>query len=249
MTSQPDRPRIGSPRVHYRRVDSTNERAKRLAASGAPHGTIVTADEQTAGRGRQGRPWVAPAGSALLTSAVTRHLDRHDFLLPLAAAVAVCEACEAAAPVACTIKWPNDVWVERRKVAGILVEGRPQEDWAVIGIGVNVTTATEELPAELRETATSLRRAGGGQELAVEPLLHALTAALTARLEDGADRILAAWRERDALRGETIVWEEGVGTAAGIDASGALLVDTVEGRMALEAGEVHLGTAAGGRLS
>lgn len=247
MTTQSERPSIGSPRVHYRRVDSTNERAKRLAASGAGHGTIVTADEQTAGRGRQGRGWVAPAGSALLTSAIMRGLDRRDLLLPLVAAVAVCEACEAVAPVACAIKWPNDVWVKRRKVAGILVEGRPQEGWAVVGIGVNVTTASEELPEDLRETATSLRRAGGGDELAVEPLLHALNAALTARLQDAPDRILAAWRERDALRGQSIAWEGGTGTAAGIDASGALLVDTVEGWVTLEAGEVHLGAAGGGR--
>src|SRR5688500_16749042 len=116
---------IGTPRVHLRLADSTNERARALAVAGAPHGTLVTADEQTAGRGRQGRVWTAPPRSAVLMSLVLRDLRE---ALPLAAAVAVCEAL----PVPAAIKWPNDIWIERRKVAGILVEGRPQEGWAVL---------------------------------------------------------------------------------------------------------------------
>ena len=142
---------IGSPRVHHRVTDSTNERAKELAAAGAPHGTLVTADEQTAGRGRQGREWTAPPRSAVLMSVVLRELDE---LLPLAAAIAVADAVQAGA----TIKWPNDVWIDGRKVAGILVEGRPQEGWAVLGVGLNVST--ERFPDELAESATSLRLAG-----------------------------------------------------------------------------------------
>ena len=130
---------IGSPRVHHRLTDSTNERAKQLAAAGAPHGTMVTADEQTAGRGRQGRVWTAPPRSAVLMSVVLRELDER---LPLTAAVAVCDAL----PVEAAIKWPNDVWIEGRKVAGILVEGRPQEGWAVLGVGVNVTTRDASPP-------------------------------------------------------------------------------------------------------
>ena len=124
---------IGSPRVHHRVTDSTNERAKELADVGAPHGTLVTADEQTVGRGRQGREWTAPPRSAVLMSVVLRELDE---LLPLAAAVAVADAL----PHGAAIKWPNDIWIDGRKVAGILIEGRPQEGWAVLGIGVNVTT-------------------------------------------------------------------------------------------------------------
>ena len=116
----------------------------------------MTADEQTAGRGRQGREWTAPPRSSVLMSVVLRELDERHELLPLAAAVAVCEAL----PVEAAIKWPNDVWVEGRKVAGILLEGRPQEGWAVLGIGLNVTT--DSFPAELADTATSLRLAGRG---------------------------------------------------------------------------------------
>src|SRR5436190_1125173 len=133
---------IGLPRVHHRVTDSTNERARELAAAGALHGTLVTADEQRVGRGRQGRAWTAPPGSSVLMSVVLRELHE---ALPLAAAVAVAEAL----PVPSEIKWPNDIWIERRKVAGILVEGRPQEGWAVLGIGLNV--GTEAFPPELAE--------------------------------------------------------------------------------------------------
>jgi BirA family biotin operon repressor/biotin-[acetyl-CoA-carboxylase] ligase len=222
---------LGRPRAHWRVTDSTNERARELAAAGAPHGTLVTADEQTAGRGRQGRSWSAPPGSAVLMSLVLRDL-RPD--LPLAAAVAVCEALPR---LEARIKWPNDVWVEGRKLAGILVEGRPQEGWAVLGIGLNV--ATEEFPDELREIATSLRIATG-EAPPVADVLEALLAGLSASLEAPPAGILAAWRERDALRGKPVRWAEGSGTAAGIDDSGALLVDTGDGRLSLDAGEVHL---------
>lgn len=226
---------LGRPRVHHRLTDSTNERAKALAAAGAPHGTVVTANEQSAGRGRQGRSWVAPAGTALLMSVVLRQLDESHAVLPLAAAVAVCEACEQAAGARCAIKWPNDVWIERRKVAGILVEGRPQEGWAVLGIGLNVSTVPEDFPPELRDLATSL-----GMDAPADVLLEPLLARLGAQLEAPQAAVVAAWRERDALRGEAVRWAEGEGTADGITDHGALIVDTARGRVELAAGEVHL---------
>lgn len=220
---------IGTPHVHHRVTDSTNERAKALAVAGAPHGTLVTADEQTAGRGRQGRVWTAPPGSALLMSVVLRDFD---VLLPLAAAVAICDAVEPR----CTIKWPNDVWIDGRKLSGILVEGRPQAGWAVLGIGLNVTT--EAFPEELAEIATSLRLAG--VQTTPEAVLGELLPELDDWLDAPATAILDAWREHDALRGQQIRWHEGEGTAAGIDDGGNLLVDTASGRQTLPAGEVHL---------
>jgi BirA family transcriptional regulator, biotin operon repressor / biotin---[acetyl-CoA-carboxylase] ligase len=231
---------IGLPRVHHRTTDSTNERAKDLALAGAPHGTLVTAGEQTAGRGRQGRSWVAPPGAALLMSVILRDLGEAQAHLPLAAALAVCEACEKSAPVHCTIKWPNDVWVEGRKLAGILVEGRPQEGWAVLGIGVNLTTTEDAFPDELRGLATSLAAASGNPPPGLDRVLDNLLGALESRLADTPRRIVAAWRERDALRGRTIRWQAGEGTATGIDDSGALIVETSSGRVTLDAGEVHL---------
>ena len=134
---------LGNPRVHFRLTDSTNARARELASGGAPHGTVVTADEQSAGRGRQGRTWTAPAGRALLCSVVIRDPPR---LLPLAAGVAVAEVAGADAQ----IKWPNDVLLGGRKVAGILVEARLQERWAVVGIGLNVAVREADFPVELR---------------------------------------------------------------------------------------------------
>jgi BirA family biotin operon repressor/biotin-[acetyl-CoA-carboxylase] ligase len=226
---------IGWPHVHHRLTDSTNERARVLALNGAPHGTLVTADEQTAGRGRQGRSWTTPPGGAVTMSVILRDLDERSAALPLAAAVAVCEAL---APLDCRIKWPNDVWIEGRKVSGILVEGRPQEGWAVLGLGVNVSTARDEFPEELRDTATSLRIAGDGRGR--EEVLAALLAALDSRIGQPASEILPAWRQRDALKGEQVRWRDGEGTANGIDETGALLVETDAGRVALGAGEVHL---------
>jgi BirA family biotin operon repressor/biotin-[acetyl-CoA-carboxylase] ligase len=226
---------IGSPHVHHRVTDSTNARARELAATGAPHGTLVTADEQTAGRGRQGRAWTAAPGEALLMSVLVRGVETGAALLPLAVAVAVCDA---VAPLDAAIKWPNDVWLSRRKAAGILLEGRPQEGWAVVGIGLNVRT--REFPEELRERATSLALEGGEATLA--DALAALLPALDRWLMAPAAEVLAAWRERDALRGERVEWMGGAGTAAGIADSGALVVETDNGeRVELDAGEVHLG--------
>jgi BirA family biotin operon repressor/biotin-[acetyl-CoA-carboxylase] ligase len=223
---------IGTPRVHHRLTDSTNERAKELAEAGAGHGTVVTAEEQETGRGRQGRVWSAPPGSSVLMSLLLRDLDESHALLPLAAAVAVCHA----VPVDAAIKWPNDVWVERRKLAGILVEGRPQEGWAVLGIGLNVTT--EAFPPELEETATSLRLAG--VRATPEEVLGGLLESLSDWLRAPPESVLAAWRSRDALRGERVRWSGGEGIADGIDDSGSLRVETGNGPVTLDAGEVHL---------
>ena len=220
---------IGTPRVHLRLTDSTNERARLLAASGAPHGTLVTADEQEAGRGRQGRAWTAPPTSAVLMSVVLRELSE---TLPLAAAVAVSEA----VPLETQIKWPNDVWIDGRKVAGILVEGRPQEGWAVLGIGLNV--AAEQFPDELNATSLTL----SGAAVSVDESLAALVGSLETWLSRSTEEILAAWRSRDALLGRTVRWANGSqdGVAVGVDDSGALIVDTAAGRVTLDAGEVHL---------
>lgn len=223
---------MGTPRAHHRLTDSTNERAKDLARAGAGHGTLVTAGSQSAGRGRQGRVWTAAPGHSLLMSLVLRDLDERQAVLPLAAAVAVSEAAEACAEVECRVKWPNDVWVQERKVAGILIEGRPQEGWAVVGIGVNVVS--QDLPGELADTATTL-----GLER-VEPVLPVLLGALERWLDAQPSETLAAWRERDALRGRPVRWHGGEGTAVGVDDSGALLVRTAGGEVALQAGEVHL---------
>jgi BirA family transcriptional regulator, biotin operon repressor / biotin---[acetyl-CoA-carboxylase] ligase len=263
--------RIGHPRLHLRRTGSTNERARELAFAGAPHGTLVTAAEQTAGRGRQGRRWSAPAGSALLMSLLLRDAPP---LLPLIAAVAVSDV----AGEATRIKWPNDVVVpsgdfasargeggvgdragtDMAKLAGILVEGRPQEGWAVLGIGLNVAVRLEQLPAELRPRETGAASAanaagaapaGSGLPAAtlglepadVEPMLARLLDTLERRLAEPAEATLRAWRERDALYGREVAWAQEHGRAEGIDGNGRLIVALADGgQTALGAGEVHL---------
>ncbi|HEX2360377.1 MAG TPA: biotin--[acetyl-CoA-carboxylase] ligase [Solirubrobacterales bacterium] len=233
---------FGRPRRHLRRTDSTNARAKELAEKGGPSGLVVTADEQTAGRGRQGRSWFAPPGTALLYSALVRP-ERALPLLPLAAPLAVCEAAEAVAPVRCQVKWPNDVWVDGRKLAGILIESRPEVGgggWTVIGVGLNVAVPQAELPDELRGRTTSLTADGEGGASVAEAM-RALNDALGRWIVAPEEEVIGAFRARDALAGRSISWEEGAGTAAGIDSSGHLLVDTATGeRIALGAGEVHL---------
>jgi BirA family biotin operon repressor/biotin-[acetyl-CoA-carboxylase] ligase len=224
---------LGHPRLHVRRIDSTNLRARELAAAGGPHGTLVTAHEQVAGRGRQGRSWSAPPGRALIASLVLRDPPA---LLPLAAAAAVADV---AGPEA-RVKWPNDVLVGEapgRKVAGILAEGRPQEHWAVLGIGLNVAVRPQDLPPELRGRAGSLQRAPHNLETVLDELLGALERWTTA----DPDAVLDAVRARDALLGRTVRWTGGEGVGAGLDDGGRLLVRRPDGSLdALDAGEVHL---------
>jgi BirA family biotin operon repressor/biotin-[acetyl-CoA-carboxylase] ligase len=216
--------------VHSRRLDSTNTLARRLAVAGAPHGTLVTTEEQIAGRGRQGRSWSAPRGQALLCSWVLRDQGR---LLSLAAGVAVARACGPRA----LIKWPNDVLIDGRKVAGILVEGRPQERWAVLGIGINVAVELDLLPIELVGRAGTL----GLNPQDRDAVLSSLRTELGRWLTASDEQVLSAVRGLDALRDRRVRWDSGSGTAAGVDQDGALLVrDDLGHVVALDAGEVHL---------
>ncbi|HXE99473.1 MAG TPA: biotin--[acetyl-CoA-carboxylase] ligase [Solirubrobacterales bacterium] len=233
---------FGSPRRHFRVVDSTNERARELALEGAPSGTVVTAEEQISGRGRRGRAWAAPPGKALLYSAILRPLDLEHALLPLAVPLAVCEAVETLASLECRVKWPNDVWIEERKAAGVLVEARPP-DWAVVGIGLNLSIEPAEFPSDLRWPATSV-----GQGITASAALGAVNERLGLWVDQSPGRVLEEFATRDALRGREVRWEDagsgsssGSGHAEGIDDRGNLLVTTNDGeRLSLGAGEVQL---------
>jgi BirA family biotin operon repressor/biotin-[acetyl-CoA-carboxylase] ligase len=154
-------------------------------------------------------------------------------LLPLVAGMAVAEVVGPKA----RIKWPNDVLVDGRKVAGILVESRPQERWAVVGIGLNVALRLEDFPPELRVTAGTL----GLEPGAIEPTLDALMTRMEHWITAPAESVLEAVRGRDALLGRQVRWAGGIGNGAGIDTDGRLLVATESGTVALDAGEVHVG--------
>lgn len=214
--------------VHLAEIGSTNAHARELARAGAAHGTVVSADRQTAGRGRQGRTWASPAG-AVAVSMIAR-APRTPALLPLAAAVATAGVCGPEA----LIKWPNDIWLSPgRKVAGILVEAQPPDDWYVIGIGINAAVPDHELDdgwATLALPASAL-----------PAFRERLIAALDDALSAGDEQILAAWRTRDGLNGTPVAWNGGEGVAAGIDDQGRLLVARGDGGVdRLVAGEVHL---------
>lgn len=227
---------IGRPHLHYREIGSTNERARELAAAGAPSGTLVTAEQQTAGRGRQGRPWMTKAGTAVAWSVLIRQSIELPGTLPLQVGVGVCEAIESLGASDVGMKWPNDIWIGTRKCSGILVEARPQDGWAVVGVGVNLAIEEEDFPAELRDRATSV---GGG--VGFDQAVAALNHFVGERLDLSVDDTLGEFASRDVLKGRRIGWGEGEGVAVGIDRQGNLLVESSVGCItALNAGEVHL---------
>jgi BirA family biotin operon repressor/biotin-[acetyl-CoA-carboxylase] ligase len=164
-------------------------------------------------------------------------------LLPLAVPGAVCDTVEAISHHQCQVKWPNDVWIDGRKVAGVLVEARPQDGWAVIGVGLNISIPTGEFPEETRGRAVSV-----GGEATVAEALDWLNRSLPAWCNSEPGEIVEAFAERDVLRGREIHWEApgggapGSGVADGVDERGNLVVLTSGGeRISLGAGEVHLG--------
>jgi BirA family biotin operon repressor/biotin-[acetyl-CoA-carboxylase] ligase len=221
---------------YHDEIESTNVEAKRLAAAGAPEGTVVVAESQSAGRGRLGRRWTSPAGKGLLFSALLRPplgmADAH--LLTIVAAAAACDAIESLVPVHVRIKWPNDLFIDDRKVGGILLEAAGEQDaidWVVIGIGLNVNTEYSELPVALRRTAVSLKVASGqpvDRSELLARLLLALEESYLDAARNGFDDALGEFRERDYLlkRCVSVQTRRGpvVGEAAGIDEKGALLV-------------------------
>ena len=233
---------FGRPRRHLRVAESTNQLGRELASAGAPCGTVVTANEQTTGRGRRGRTWSAPPGKALLCSAILRPLGPEHALLPLSVGLAVCEAAESIAPVECQVKWPNDIWLDGMKVGGVLIEAQPPE-WAVIGVGLNLAIEPDEFPPDLRHPATSIDHGVG-----VEEALAGLMGALDDWVEANPGRVIQEFSARDALRGRRVEWEgaggavgSGAGVAAGVDERGNLVVVDDEGeRHGLGSGEVQL---------
>ena len=229
--------RFGRPYVHVGQCETT----QLLLPADAPEGAVATADHQTAGRGREGRAWVDTPGASLLLSVLLRPASTAASpQLSLVCALAVAESVEEATARAASVKWPNDVLVDGRKVAGILLEGR--EGAVVCGLGVNVNQDEEGLPRGARiETASLLtltRRAHDRARL-LAGLLERLEASYDAWLEGGLAAVLPELERRDALRGSRVrvgsVW----GTASGIAPDGRLrLVDTAGEELLVSSGEV-----------
>ena len=236
----------------YDSIPSTMDVAAALAAEGAAHGVVVAAHEQTAGRGRRGAVWVSPPGAGIYFSFIARPAAATAgkpaaiaalSLLTLAAGVAVRDGIAAATGLHADLKWPNDLLVARRKLAGILAEGHavgtPQQA-VVIGVGVNVQRAA--YPPDVAGRATSLREEVR-RDINRDALLAEVLAAIEQRLADldqNAGDILRSWRAASpTAHGTRVEWDGRHGTTAGIDDSGALLVQTAEGVERIIAGQLH----------
>jgi BirA family biotin operon repressor/biotin-[acetyl-CoA-carboxylase] ligase len=241
--------RVGHVIEAHRVIGSTNDRARELLADPLVDGTVVVADEQTAGRGRGERTWYSPADHSLSMSAALRpRIAVADaWQLALGTALAASEACD---PVAATgLKWPNDlIGADGRKVGGILIETIIEGDrlvGAVIGIGMNVDWRRAGMPDEIRDAATSLADLGGGppidRVLLLDRLLDRLSDEL-ARLEDGQTPV-SRYRARCRTLGEHVRVALGDRTVDGlaveVDEGGALVVDSAAGRQRITSGEVQ----------
>jgi BirA family biotin operon repressor/biotin-[acetyl-CoA-carboxylase] ligase len=222
---------------------STMDVATKLAAEGARHGVVVVADEQTAGRGRRGTTWQSPPGSGLYLSFIARHAGSALSLITLAAGVAVRDGVAAATGLSVDVKWPNDLIVGPRKLAGILAEGiaigTPAQA-VIIGVGINVQPAA--YPPEISARAISIE-AELGRAVDREQLLSSVLASLWDRLallEHAPGDILQAWRAASpSANGTRVEWDGKHGITAGIDDSGALLVGTADRIERIIAGELR----------
>jgi BirA family biotin operon repressor/biotin-[acetyl-CoA-carboxylase] ligase len=232
-------------RMDFReKTGSTNDDVRSAANAGAAKGLVIVAGKQESGRGRRGAAWVCPPGEGLAFSVLLRPRENKALWprLSLAAGLAVAEAIERLGPLA-EVKWPNDVWVGGRKIAGILVEAG--EDFVVVGIGINV--GVKEFPAELADSATSLAlECGEAPELsAVLLLVLERLQVWSAKIGGGFEELLRGFRVRCALTGKAVrlLAADGAlsGTVAGIGDGGELLVETPNGvRRLVQADEVRI---------
>lgn len=242
-----------APLYLFGEVGSTADVLRQLAGAGAPHGTVVIAERQRAGRGRHGRSWWAPPYRSLLLSILLRDGAALGGLLPLLVGLAVVESVEGAGGPTLALKWPNDVIApDGRKAAGVLVE-RLGGGETLVGVGINLGAPGEEAPAEVQARATSLAEAGGAPERGL--LARHLTARLTTLAAEaearGRGALLARWRARAPMLGRPVTvhavggGEGPGGVAVAVDLDGALVVRRPDGSQArVHAGEVTLAAGA-----
>jgi len=242
--------RFGSKIYAFETIDSTNNCARALAACWGEEGTLVLAEQQTAGKGRLGRSWVANPFENLTFSLILRPVLPPEALnlLPLYAAVAVAEAIEHETGLAVECKWPNDLLIGGKKAAGILLEGSLKEDgldYVVLGVGVNVNQSA--FPEEIAPRATSIRKEGGKDVDRVKLLreiLKALEAHYTAIMKKGFHDIIPLWLARSTMMNREIsVAQDGnviSGIVKGLSPEGALILESGGAEKTLFAGDVTL---------
>ena len=242
--------RIGHALSCYRTVQSTNDALTQMAEAGAPHGTVVTSEEQTKGRGRLGRVWHSPAGTGIYVSILVRppFLPERAPAISIMTAVALADAIRVYLPETVQIKWPNDVWISGRKVAGILTELSAEKgkiDYIVVGTGINVNHGVGNFPEELRPIATSIRRALKRKVSRIEVLqnfLRNFEHEYDGYVKYGLKKSHRKVRQYSALIGQPIAIRTGVhevaGTAVDIDVAGRLIIERDGKRIPITAGEV-----------
>lgn len=227
--------RLGVPRASvHDEVTSTLDIAHELAATGAPAGTIVLADAQTAGRGRHGRTWRSMPGAGIWLTVIERPIDAEELdVLPLRVGIALAPALDAFAAGPVSLKWPNDLYVERGKLAGVLTEARwrgERLEWIAIGVGINVQAPAEELAAGL---------ASGTQRLDVLDAVVPAIRDAAARRGELTEQELATFAARDRAVGRVCVAPV-AGVVCGIDSGGALVVAVGSGVVAVRSGSLVL---------
>lgn len=229
---------LGRSPVCFLELDSTNALATRAALAGAAHGTVVLAEHQKAGRGRLGRSWFSPPGVGLWFSLILRYelTVARTWLLTLGAAVALSDAVEASTGVRPDVRWPNDLYLNDRKLAGILTEvrgGDDRPDFAVLGIGINVNQEVADFPAGLRDTATSLRCGTGRTHDRTALLAEALRALEQVYASLDAESIRVRWAGKTRMLGKPVCIDTDAGPVRGVaedvGADGALLVRGEDG--------------------
>ncbi len=223
---------LGQPRKHFALVDSTNRVA--LDWAEAPHGALVWADAQSAGRGRLGRNWQSPAGKGLYFSLVLRPDAPNPASLALLAGLGVAAGVESVCDVPIACKWPNDILCNGHKIGGILCETRDER--VVVGVGLNVTHQKEDLPARPIFPASSLLLESG-KSFQLVPLLEAMLSALEATLSQTDWQI--AYEKRMWGTGEVARAGGKVGVVQGIEADGRLRLQTADGPKLVVAGELE----------
>lgn len=245
---------LGKPHRQLAETDSTNAEALRWGGEGAPHGALVTADSQTAGRGRRGRNWSSPAGKGLYLSLILRPGPKLDTVarLNFAACLAGVRVIHELTGLECHTKWPNDILLRGRKIGGLLSEADVQNgklNFVVVGLGLNVNHEAEDLPLRVLYPASSLLLETGHQwpiPAVREAWLHDFEVFYNRLLSGEWSALRAEFWRRCAQRGQEVtVQSEGgtlAGTASALDFEGALLIENETGQHRAIAGDIlHIG--------
>jgi len=241
---------IGHKIEHWRSIDSTNRRAKEMASQGASHGTVVVAGEQTRGRGRLKNGWFSPAGGIWFSVILKPHIiPQQASIFTLLAALAIVQGIQEVLSIPLKIKWPNDVYLDNRKLAGILTEISAEMDmvnYIITGIGINAKVDSHSFPEGIKERSVTLAEETGQDFILPEILgkiLNHMEILYDCVQRDGFEEIIEEWRRYDLLIGRKISVDTPSGKisgkSVGINSKGALILESEEGnRIEVLAGSI-----------